>query len=94
MEEKQTPQPKILNIHLNKRISLKKSERLVATGEVWRALQRDDASHKQEIDALLRAADDSNEHPSHEQFQEVAYQAKTNSASSLEYSSRFRLERR
>ncbi|MCH7315497.1 DNA translocase FtsK [Acinetobacter sp. ANC 3882] len=35
------------------------SQRLVQTGEVWRALQRDDASHKQEIDALLRAADDS-----------------------------------
>lgn len=34
------------------------SQRLVKTGEVWRALQRDDASHKQEIDALLRAADD------------------------------------
>ncbi len=62
---------------MNKLNSLKKdSERLVATGEVWRALQRDDASHKQEIDALLRAADDSNEHPSHEQFQETAYQAK------------------
>ena len=27
----------------------------MATGEVWRALQRDDVSHKQEIDALLRA---------------------------------------
>jgi len=35
------------------------SQRLVKTGEVWRALQRDDASHKQEIDALLRAADES-----------------------------------
>ena len=35
------------------------SQRLVHTGEVWRALQHDDASHKQEIDALLRAADDS-----------------------------------
>jgi len=35
------------------------SQRLVQTGEVWRALQHDDASHKQEIDALLRAADDS-----------------------------------
>lgn len=34
------------------------SQRLVQTGEVWRALQRDDASHKQEIDALLRAADE------------------------------------
>ena len=36
------------------------SQRLVQTGEVWRALQRDDASHKQDIEALLRAADDSN----------------------------------
>ena len=36
----------------------KDSQRLVATGEVWRALQSDDISHKQEIDALLRAADD------------------------------------
>ncbi|MCH7336331.1 DNA translocase FtsK 4TM domain-containing protein [Acinetobacter sp. NIPH 2699] len=36
------------------------SQRLVQTGEVWRALQSDDANHKQEIDALLRAADDVN----------------------------------
>ncbi|MBP7880298.1 MAG: DNA translocase FtsK 4TM domain-containing protein, partial [Acinetobacter sp.] len=36
------------------------SQRLVQTGEVWRALQSDDANHKQEIDALLRAADDEN----------------------------------
>ena len=36
----------------------KDSQRLVATGEVWRALQSDDLNHKQEIDALLRAADD------------------------------------
>ncbi|WP_130802258.1 DNA translocase FtsK [Acinetobacter ihumii] len=36
----------------------KDSQRLVATGEVWRALQSDDLSHKQEIDALLRAADE------------------------------------
>lgn len=34
------------------------SQRTVATGEVWRALQKDDVSHKQEIDALLRAAED------------------------------------
>ena len=34
------------------------SQRLIQTGEVWRALQHDDVSHKQEIDALLRAADD------------------------------------
>ncbi|TEU27222.1 DNA translocase FtsK [Acinetobacter seifertii] len=77
VEEKQTPQPENFEHTLEQAHQLKKdSERLVATGEVWRALQRDDASHKQEIDALLRAADDSNEHPNHEQFQEVAYQAK------------------
>ncbi|PJF03466.1 DNA translocase FtsK [Acinetobacter seifertii] len=77
VEEKQTPQPENFERTLEQAHQLKKdSERLVATGEVWRALQRDDASHKQEIDALLRAADDSNEHSSHEQFQEVAYQAK------------------
>ncbi len=34
------------------------SQRLVSTGEVWRALQQDSTNHKQEIDALLRAADD------------------------------------
>ncbi|MPW43686.1 DNA translocase FtsK [Acinetobacter guerrae] len=39
----------------------KDSQRLVATGEVWRALQSDDLNHKQEIDALLRAADDAQE---------------------------------
>jgi S-DNA-T family DNA segregation ATPase FtsK/SpoIIIE len=39
------------------------SQRLVQTGEVWRALQHDDASHKQEIDALLRAADDAESVP-------------------------------
>ncbi|MCT9189269.1 DNA translocase FtsK, partial [Acinetobacter baumannii] len=53
------------------------SQRLVATGEVWRALQRDDASHKQEIDALLRAADDSTEIeqvPAREQFQQTISQ--------------------
>ena len=33
------------------------SQRLVQTGEVWKALQCDDANHKQEIDALLKAAD-------------------------------------
>lgn len=77
VEEKPAPQPENFERTLEQAQQLKKdSERLVATGEVWRALQRDDASHKQEIDALLRAADDSNEHPSHEQFQETAYQAK------------------
>lgn len=83
VEEKQTSQPENFEHTLEQAHQLKKdSERLVATGEVWRALQRDDASHKQEIDALLRAADDSNEHPSHEQFQETVYQAKQNHAQS------------
>ena len=36
----------------------KEAKRLVPTGEVWKALQTDDSTHKQEIDALLRAADD------------------------------------
>ncbi|MDU6100993.1 MAG: DNA translocase FtsK, partial [Acinetobacter sp.] len=61
------------------------SQRLVATGEVWRALQRDDASHKQEIDALLRAADDSTETeqvPTHEQFQQTISQVNQNQPSS------------
>lgn len=61
------------------------SQRLVATGEVWRALQRDDASHKQEIDALLRAADDSTEIeqvPAHEQFQQTISQVHQNQPSS------------
>ncbi|MFI7967667.1 DNA translocase FtsK, partial [Acinetobacter baumannii] len=61
------------------------SQRLVATGEVWRALQRDDASHKQEIDALLRAADDSTEIeqvPTHEQFQQTISQVNQNQPSS------------
>ena len=40
------------------------SQRLIQTGEVWRALQSDDISHKQEIDALLKAADDSDQHVS------------------------------
>ena len=40
------------------------SQRLIQTGEVWRALQSDDANHKQEIDALLKAADDSAQHAS------------------------------
>ena len=35
------------------------SQRLIQSGEVWRALQQDSHQHKQDIDALLRAADDS-----------------------------------
>ncbi|HEE5379544.1 DNA translocase FtsK [Acinetobacter baumannii] len=83
IEEKPTPQPENFERTLEQAQQLKKdSERLVATGEVWRALQRDDVSHKQEIDALLRAADDSSEQPStHEQFQQTVYQAKQNQPS-------------
>ncbi|MBK0064990.1 MULTISPECIES: DNA translocase FtsK [unclassified Acinetobacter] len=52
----------------------KDSQRLVATGEVWRALQSDDLNHKQEIDALLRAADDEQElqHSPYDHLQQVA----------------------
>ncbi|QER40277.1 DUF87 domain-containing protein [Acinetobacter suaedae] len=54
------------------------SQRLVQTGEVWRALQSDDANHKQEIDALLRAAEDdmnpSKELPSQPQTRQVTQQ--------------------
>ena len=35
----------------------KETQRVVPTGEVWKALHQD-SNHKQEIDALLRAADD------------------------------------
>ena len=42
------------------------SQRLIQTGEVWRALQHDEQSHKQEIDALLKAADDRNELDDHQ----------------------------
>ncbi|MDB0159943.1 hypothetical protein, partial [Escherichia coli] len=43
IEEKLTPQPENFERTLEQAQQLKKdSERLVATGEVWRALQRDD----------------------------------------------------
>ena len=36
------------------------SQRLIQTGEVWRALQSDDISHKQKIEELLKEANASN----------------------------------
>ena len=73
----------------------KDSQRLVATGEVWRALQSDDLNHKQEIDALLRAADDAQEAPRspYDHLQQVAqtdaemtdYSAQAQKKSSLDW---------
>lgn len=59
------------------------SQRLVQTGEVWRALQRDDASHKQEIDALLRAADDAPHAPA--QYADVAMATQKTNHSNLDW---------
>ncbi|NNP71202.1 DNA translocase FtsK [Acinetobacter sp. Ac_5812] len=59
------------------------SQRLVQTGEVWRALQRDDASHKQEIDALLRAADDAPHAPA--QYADVAMATQKSNHSNLDW---------
>ncbi|ENV09589.1 hypothetical protein F966_02249 [Acinetobacter higginsii] len=62
------------------------SQRLVQTGEVWRALQRDDASHKQEIDALLRAADDAPHAPvQYASTAHVATATQTSSYSNLDW---------
>ncbi|USA47381.1 DNA translocase FtsK 4TM domain-containing protein [Acinetobacter sp. C26M] len=62
------------------------SQRLVQTGEVWRALQRDDASHKQEIDALLRAADDTPHAPAqYASAAHVATSAQVSSHSNLDW---------
>ncbi|MFX4308374.1 DNA translocase FtsK [Acinetobacter soli] len=57
------------------------SKRLVPTGEVWKALQSDDLTHKQEIDALLRAADDE-----HGQLNAQAQRAHTDSVSAHDQS--------
>ncbi|EOR05523.1 DNA translocase FtsK [Acinetobacter genomosp. 15BJ] len=59
------------------------SQRLVQTGEVWRALQRDDASHKQEIDALLRAADDAPQASA--QYADVARATQKSNHSNLDW---------
>ncbi|MFH7765109.1 DNA translocase FtsK [Acinetobacter sp. BSP-28] len=46
------------------------TQRVVATGEVWRALNSDENhKHKQDIDALLKAAEESEPHTPHEHFQ-------------------------
>ncbi|NNG80828.1 DNA translocase FtsK [Acinetobacter sp. ANC 5378] len=45
------------------------TRRAVATGEVWRALNSDEnQKHKQDIDALLKAAEESDLHTSHDHF--------------------------
>lgn len=45
------------------------TRRAVATGEVWRALHSDEnQKHKQDIDALLKAAEESELHTPHEHF--------------------------
>lgn len=50
----------------------KKTQRVVATGEVWRALNADEKqNHKQDIDALLKAAEESEQHTQNEHFQAV-----------------------
>lgn len=46
------------------------SQRVVATGEVWRALQHDD-NHDRDIDALLKAAEDDKPVTPHEHLQQV-----------------------
>ena len=46
------------------------TQRVVATGEVWRALNSDDnQNHNQDIDALLKAAEESEKQTPHEHFQ-------------------------
>lgn len=49
------------------------SQRVVATGEVWRALHsNEDQRHKQDIDALLKAAEEDQPLTQNEHFQHVA----------------------
>ncbi len=51
----------------------KDSHRVVATGEVWRALHSsEDQRHKQDIDALLKAAEEDQASTQNEYFQHVA----------------------
>jgi len=46
------------------------TQRVVATGEVWRALHSDEnQNHNQDIDALLKAAEESDLHTPHQHFQ-------------------------
>lgn len=51
-----------------------KTQRVVPTGEVWRALNSDENQrHKQDIDALLRAAEESERHTPSEHFKAVVH---------------------
>ncbi|MGE8559999.1 MAG: DNA translocase FtsK 4TM domain-containing protein, partial [Acinetobacter sp.] len=51
------------------------TRRVVATGEVWRALNSDEnQKHKQDIDALLKAAEESDLHTPHEHFQAFVHE--------------------
>ena len=51
-----------------------KTQRVVPTGEVWRALNSDEnQTHKQDIDALLRAAEESERHTPSEHFKAVVH---------------------
>ncbi|WP_445346589.1 DNA translocase FtsK [Acinetobacter bohemicus] len=51
-----------------------KTQRVVPTGEVWRALNSDEnQTHKQDIDALLRAAEESELHTPNEHFKAVVH---------------------
>lgn len=50
------------------------SQRVVATGEVWRALHSaEDQRHKQDIDALLKAAEEQQPHSPAGHFQQVVH---------------------
>lgn len=51
-----------------------KTQRVVPTGEVWRALNSDEnQTHKQDIDALLKAAEESERHTPSEHFKAVVH---------------------
>ncbi len=51
-----------------------KTQRVVPTGEVWRALNSDEnQTHKQDIEALLKAAEESELHTPNEHFKAVVH---------------------
>ncbi|CAB1210005.1 DNA translocase FtsK 4TM domain-containing protein [Acinetobacter bouvetii] len=51
------------------------TQRVVATGEVWRALNSDEnQQHKQDIDALLKAAEESEQHTPHDHFKAFVHE--------------------
>ena len=60
------------------------TQRVVATGEVWRALNSDtNQTHRQDIDALLKAAEESDTHTPNQHFNTVIQdQTQTNAAPS------------